>query len=445
MTDAPALRLWPDPTFEHRCPRCEVALEAKGVWIPGMRTLADLQCPKCGMEYYGDLPTGHGLAYPALLDKETGEVFHRGTMVVFADYLGRSYRERQETAPELTIETFRTPEKPVLLNCLDWLYGHSLLKLLNAQYHLDHHQDWDLVVLVPKYLRWLVPEGAAEIWTVDLPLSRGWEWNDGLAANIAERLEGAEWRLSPAFPHPRREDFELERFTGVTPFPLDEWIDRSNQPKVTYVWRGDRDWGAMGSSPRPPSLRDRLNRKLGRELGLRIDRIAEFADELRQSLPALDFAVIGLDAEGDFPDWIKDLRDPRPSPEREVEWCRRLAASHLAIGVHGSNMLIPSGLAGGIIEWIPNAPWDSRWGNVIQDLLVRGEDPRDILYRYRFLPMEVEVREAASIAASIVHGRPSSWSLLDPEWNDHHTVATTWRDLPEKLKQAEPPPSQPIS
>ena len=39
--------------------------------------------------------------------------------------------------------------------------------------------------------------------------------------------------------------------------------------------------------------------------------------------------------------------------EREKEWCGIYAKSHLIIGIHGSNMLIPTSLAAGFIEILP--------------------------------------------------------------------------------------------
>ena len=78
------------------------------------------------------------------------------------------------------------------LNCLDTLYGHGLLKLLNAQHYLEQCPEMELVVLVPHYLRWMVPEGVAEVWTLDLPVRRGVEWNDWVAQKIRQEFDSLE-------------------------------------------------------------------------------------------------------------------------------------------------------------------------------------------------------------------------------------------------------------
>src|SRR5262249_4871053 len=165
------IRLHPVPEAEFTCPACGRELRADDWYVPGMRTLAELTCPGCGRRYFGDLPSGFGLQYPMLLDRETGEVHDPAGVPWFADLLGRSYAERTSAPLPLEVEVHRPLERPILLDCLDGLYGHALLKLLNAQYYLDHGPDFDLVVLLPRWLRWLAPAGAAAVWTVDLPLS----------------------------------------------------------------------------------------------------------------------------------------------------------------------------------------------------------------------------------------------------------------------------------
>jgi hypothetical protein len=407
-----------------------------------MRTLAELACPTCGRRFYGDLPTGHGLPFAALLHPESGEVHHAGGLEIFAEHLARSYRERSATPLDLRIEEIRPLRRPLFLNCLDWVYGHSLLKLLNAQYHLDHQPGFDLVLLIPRFLRWLVPDGVAEIWTVDVPLSKGWIWSDWLAETIATRMAAhPDWWLSPALPHPMPADYSIERFTRVVPFPLAEWEERAaGRSTVTYVWRGDRDWAPAPRSSATARLRARLERRLRLDVSRRTARIVSFAERLRLELGRLDFAVVGLDRSGTFPAWIEDLRDDRPSAEVERGWCERFASSHLVCGVHGSNMLLPSAHAGGVLEFVPDAPWDSRWGNIVQDVLIRGTDPRDVLFRYRFLPADVEPVTAARVAASMLRDRRANWMLFDPDRFDHDRIGATWKTLPQLFRKAGPRP-----
>ena len=174
------IRLHPIPDTSQQCPFCQVLLESRGWLIPGMRNLADLRCPTCNREFYGDLTAGQALYTPMLLEKESGVVYDKHGVPWFADWLRDSYSHRTEVPVTFHVEE-RLPitRQVVLLNCLDVLYGHSLLKLLNAQRYLE--QQVDLILIIPSFLTWMIPEGVAQVWIVGLPLKRGTEWNDWIA------------------------------------------------------------------------------------------------------------------------------------------------------------------------------------------------------------------------------------------------------------------------
>lgn len=79
----------------------------------------------------------------------------------------------------------------------------------------------------------------------------------------------------------------------------------------------------------------------------------QVAAQLRQQLPAANFYVTGLGRQGVFPGHFNDLRRLKADSETEMEWCGVYAKSHLVIGVHGSNMIIPTALSAGFIELLP--------------------------------------------------------------------------------------------
>lgn len=416
------IRLHPIPDADHTCPYCRVRLEVKGWHIPGMRNLADPKCPQCGREFYGDLPAGHGLYYPMLLEQATGIVHDEHGVSWFANWLRDSYANRVKSPVEFIVEDFRPLKQPILLNCLDTLYGHCLLKLLNAQYYLDHHPDLDLIVLIPRFLRWMVPEDVAAIWTVDLPLRRGIEWNDWLAVEIKRRIEPLKacW-LSVAFSHPHPEDYDIERFTRVRPFPVEQWDKRLTRPVVTFIWREDRVWQDESRYGHLPRLAQRLKRKLGLTqypLNEQKRRVVTLAEALRQAFPKLDFAVAGLGRPGGLPNWMADLRTLEINEHVEKAWCERYAQSHVVIGVHGSNMLLPSAHAGSVVELVPA----KCWGNLIQDILVTTRDLREIMYRHKFLPLDTSVTVVAEVTASSLRYFPSALLNFNRPWCDHEVL-----------------------
>jgi len=416
------IRLHPIPDADHTCPYCQVRLEVRGWYIPGMRNLADLKCPQCGREFYGDLPAGHGLYYPMLLERATGIVHDEHSVNWFANWLRDSYANRVNSPVKFTVEDFRPLKRPVLLNCLDRLYGHCLLKLLNAQYYLDHRPDFDLIALIPRFLRWMVPDGVAAIWTVDLPLKRGIEWNDWLANEIRSRIEPLkECWLSVAFSHPHPEDYDIVRFTQVCPFPIEEWDKRLARPTVTFIWREDRVWQSQSRYGHLPRLAQRLKRKLGLPqypLNEQRRRVVALAEALRRVFPKLDFAVAGLGHPGGLPNWMADLRTLEINEHVERAWCERYSQSHVVIGVHGSNMLLPSAHAGAVVELVP----PERWGNLIQDILLEIRDVREIMYRYRFLPLDASATTVAQVTASLLRYLPSALLNFNRPWCEHAAV-----------------------
>jgi len=415
------IRLHPIPDAAHSCPHCGLAFEVRGWYMPGMRVLAQLHCAGCGRDFYGDLAAAQALYTPMLLECATGTVHDRFGVPWFAAWLHNAYANRSSEPLPFTVEEFRPPERPIIINCIDKLYGHALLKLLNAQHYLDHHPELDVIVLVPRYLRWMVPDGVAAVWTVDLALRRGTEWNDWLAGEIARRIEpSGACMLSVALPHPHPGDVAIERFTGVRPFPEEGWRHSSTDPVVTFVWREDRLWAPAANRVR------KVARKLRRKVGLDSShlpgqraRMIEMAGAIRDGIPSLRFIVAGLGEPGGLPEWMEDRRRTKIDEATEREWCRLYAESHIVIGVHGSNMLLPSAHAGAVIDLMP----DDRWANMLQDLTVRYADPREAMFHCQLVPVTISPADAAGMALSLLRDRDAMMLNMGRANSLHGAVA----------------------
>lgn len=378
------------------CPECGGRLRSTGWHMPGMRMLARARCAACGRDVFVDLPAGQGLYSPMVLDAATGVVHDREGVPWFADWLRSSYRDRVAETPGFTVERHRPITRPVvLLNCLDTLYGHALLKLLNAQQYLDTGAV-DVVAIVQPFLVGLVPDGVAETWRVDLSLSEGKAWSEGLADAIAaECVRFGDFRIAPVHPHPHPSLFSIDRFSRTRPFDLSRW--HSNAAKaVTFVWREDRAW-----------------RPRGRLIPLgQATAVAAFFEALRAAQPGLDAAVAGIGNPGGLPGWIADLRSPKPSESVDRSWLARYARSHAVVGIHGSNLILPSAHAGSVFELLP----EDREGNFLQDMVFNGSDPRDLFFRYRFLAEDIAPDRLAWRVAFVLDRYPDFDRLmaLDP-------------------------------
>ena len=149
------IRLHPCPDSTHSCPYCKTRLHVVGWYIPGMRTLVNLTCKSCALEFFGDLGAGQGLYTPMLLEKAGATIHGAARAAWYANWLQSSYLQRTESRLEIAVTETRLVKQALLLNCLDAMYGHCVLKLLNAQYYLDQHPQLDLIVLIPEFLRWL--------------------------------------------------------------------------------------------------------------------------------------------------------------------------------------------------------------------------------------------------------------------------------------------------
>jgi len=402
-----SIRLHPLPDVRLPCPDCQSLLDVRGWYMPGMRCLAELHCASCGKGFYGDLASGHALHQQDLLDVGTGSVCSERPNW-YATLLRESFSSRSDTVVGFEEEEFRTIRRPLVLNCLDCYYGHSLLKLLNAQRHLDHDLEYDVIVIVPKWLRWMVPDGCAVIWTIDMPLREGQQWNDWLAHEIQGRLSPyPEVWLSPAYSHPAPASFDIVRFTRVQPFAMEQWDASVDRPVVTYIWRPDRLWYRRAYLPLPWFL-EKLRRLLPRRsaafyLRQQNRSIVALAERLRIELPGLQFAVAGVGRPRGFPDWIQDMRTELPDVEQEIAWCRQYARSHCVVGVHGSGMLLASAHARLTVDLMPV----DRWGNSQQDILVQEDGVRTALLRYHCVPVSVSPGALQHIVIQLI--RAHAW------------------------------------
>ncbi|MCH7689051.1 MAG: hypothetical protein IH899_20645, partial [Planctomycetes bacterium] len=278
-----------------------------------------------------------------------------------------------------------------------------LLALLNAQYYIDCCPDWNLIVLVPEQLKWMVPDGVAEIWSIPWSFSNGWIWNDWLADTIHQRLSSFEnCALSVAIPHPHSREWDIERFTGFKPLVPSHESILPHGPVVTFIWRDDRFWAPNAPQNRGLRVLQRISRQLNlvkNPARIQRDRFIEVAKALRQDYPEINLAVAGLgERHSGLPVWIRDERTLQVSESIERSWCERYARSHLVIGMHGSNMLLPSAHAGAVLELVAT----DRWGNFYQDILLHETDSRTLAHRCRFLPDETSPKTVAEVARTML-------------------------------------------
>jgi hypothetical protein len=287
----------------------------------------------------------------------------------------------------VTRETLRKEKDVIILNCLDMMYGHCLLKLLNASRHLQDNPERGLIVFIPDFLRWLVPDGVAEIWTVPLGLKAMKNFYPSVDHQLKAFCEDYDsiW-LSEAFSHPSR--FRIEDYTRIQPHDFSAESDL-----MTFIWREDRLW-----LPHYPAKQLRKAGLQSLALIWQQRKVVKLFKTLRRARPDTRFAVAGLGKFGSFPGWIEDYRATRFDEASEKRTAQLYADSRIVIGIHGSNMLLPSGLAGMLLDLVP----DDKWTNHPQDCISDDVHLRSALFRYRFVSSNTSIASTLAILFSMV-------------------------------------------
>jgi hypothetical protein len=124
---------------------------------------------------------------------------------------------------------------------------------------------------------------------------------------------------------------------------------------------------------------------------------AKVARRVRERHPHARFIALGIGHRGGLPAYVEDLRTPGPVRE-ELPWLEDYRRCHVIVGNHGANMLLPSLLAGAVVELLP--AWKLYCFG--EDLIIPREsiqDPRWCLFRYRVLP---EASSPDTVAATVL-------------------------------------------
>ena len=383
------------------CPECQARMPmVNSISIRSIHAMADCRCNHCGLKFCQILPVGHHVEDQLSISKGEQRYYQcPSTEPWLFDSLVKAHTGVQSGEVKIEKVVFRHCEHVVILNTLDYLYGHVLLKLYNAVYHLDHHKDLGLILVIPKSFEWLIPAGCAEAWIVDLKLSSLAYHHDSIQHYVSNEFSRfTSIYLSKAYSHPDFTTIDISRFTKVNPFDLDRFTE--SEPTVTFVLRQDRWWLPAVSHYWffRACRKAKVLRWGARLLSLQQNRLVKKTiKHIRKNLPGVNVFLVGLGDAGSFRSYGEDLRTSKLDHSIETSWCNVYSRSHVVIGIHGSNMLLPTALAAGCVEILPT----ERYGNMVQDLSVRYRDRRQ-LFLYRFADQYTSSRSVAAKALAII-------------------------------------------
>ncbi len=340
------------------CQMCKSdTITIKKILFHGVHTLVDCLCQNCGFDFYQTLPIGHDLTFPIQFSPDGKKSFyHPKAKAWLAQPLITSVAKELGVKAEISLHVNKTTSDVIVVNILDNCFGHVFTKVWNAYTLIKSHPNWGIVVICPAQCAWMLPVDIAESWIVHLPLNKLNQKIEGLDEFVKLQFKRFnKITLSHTYTHLDHHRYiNLEEVLKTPRFDLTKFSE--SDPHITFIWREDRFWHNshlmdllfMGSvkfkiqSVFKPIF-------VYRQLYL----ITKSARIIAKQFPKAIISIAGLGKTGTFNQQIFDCRVKEITPEIEIQWNMLFSKSHLVIGVHGSNMLIPSGLSAGFINLVP--------------------------------------------------------------------------------------------
>lgn len=376
----------------------------EGIVFVGTHVLAKCHYSSSEQHFYQAFPVGHTWQYPVVFSEDGQNTYYQAEAKLWlAEPLIESFLSHHTAKPILIRRDVRkTYRQVIILNCLDSCYGHCLYKLFNAQRHLLQHSELGLILLIPKSLRWLVPEGTAEIWEVDASTRQLKQYIPNLDGFVKSSLEAYDKvYLSRAITQLNTLEIDTKRFTKIAPFGLDDFSETN--PRVTFVMREDRFWLASRADHFLYLASVKFNTLSWMKFYFVYRQnymVRKAARKTKTQLANAQFFVTGMGCNGTFGKSIKDCRVANEvSEEKEREWAYLFSTSHIIIGVHGSNMLIPTSLAAAFVILVPDYKI-AHWG---EDVIARHTAP-NATFLGRFLSSLASTEQVASHVVHLIKG-----------------------------------------
>ncbi len=234
------LQLKPIQQYSCTC-ECGGKLNFSGLIWQGLHVCKRMTCDCCGNVVINSLPANQASLenysyYPksGLLKNNNGEVVSANWFSAKLKAISSPVYEKVE----FDVEVFQRVDDVIILNTLDYIYGHSLLFLLNLQHIIENSNGLGIIVIVQPMFKWLLSnQNVSEIWTVKLEFQNFNNYYPDLSEKINNQLNRFERVfLSKGHVIPTNKNIQIENFTGIRPF---DFSDLPLNPKITFIWRED--------------------------------------------------------------------------------------------------------------------------------------------------------------------------------------------------------------
>jgi hypothetical protein len=410
------VQLSPKPLFDVECPECQQLTHAHDWTLPGLWLLAQYRCQRCRAEFFFDLPYSLGVVTPCYLDLRTSKAKPKYLGDWYAALTTKAWTEKTRAEVSLKVQRRTYGQNVCLVNCLYPWWGDAVGSLLRVSRLKDVH-GMDIVVVINPTLQWLVPDFVRGVWVIEQDIADNSKWKESIDAMVKTVIREQNLHVfvpiifQPAYLTPA----ELQEACKIQPFPRDEWTARLKEKAVvTFASRTDRTWSRSRRRKRPSLARRVLNRVLRPFSGIlqknhslssnaqQLKNIINLARELKRSFRDIEFAVCGLGREGSLPAWVKDLRVEKFAPDTNRIWAEQASRSHVVVGVLGSQISLPASLAGSCIMLTPS----DKLRNILECSPVTSRQPRESLFCYRFLPIDMSAQYLADVIGGIILNYP---------------------------------------
>jgi hypothetical protein len=368
----------------------------------GLHVCRKIICDKCNRVIIESIPVNQSVMEQYRFYPETGTIKNNENKTVTDNWYTEKLKSigfPNNEVVELEVKILNRFDEVIILNTLDYVYGHSLLFLLNLQRIIENRKTMGIILLVQPMLKWMIPKSdIAEVWTVDLGFNKLNSFYPDLSNKLNQQLvRFKKVYLSKGHLIPTNRNIEIEKFTGIKPY---SFSNEPVEPKITFIWREDPDrmW-----------IRNYYLLKGFKKLGIskllipfQYFRLIYFSFLINKKLKRkCSFTVAGLGNTFKLPAYINDQRVRSFDEESEKRLCTLYSQSILVIGVHGSSMLLPSVHAGMTISMMPS----KRWGNFAEDILFTEQDIRLATFQRRIVPLNLCIFELRDILCEMISGR----------------------------------------
>jgi len=342
---------------KYSCKNCDMKLDIDDFFIGGWRSVFQGRCTSCFKEYIFDMPVFTGIPYPSYFD-----IQKKRNVNIIPKWWNEPFLHIQEEIKKNTKNVIldvifeKKNEELIIINACDFVFGHSIMKIEHLTHYLknEDYKEYDILIIIPKQIDYLIPDSykISKI-IVNNSFSDSKKFYREIDLRVKMILKNYEKVQYSMLPYPEPKHLRL----SLLNMQQKKFVDVIK--KIVIVYRRDRTIGR--NSIAQFIFYSRLIKKI-----LKIEKI--------------NIYIIGEKDQYQYRNII-DKRTYQFTNELDIEW-NKICSGAITIGVHGSNMLLPSLCSSYNIEVLPrNKLYNFGQASMFSDTLSALET----INKYRFV------------------------------------------------------------